>query len=144
MTGQPEEAAPSIYDRSRGESSFLLLIERFYARVEHDPPLRSLYPENLEPGATDFALFMSQRFGGPPTYSERKGHPRLRMRHNPFAITPDGAQRWITHMVAAVDELVASGEFDEAAGQELRDYAIGFAPQMVNTYDDPKGPLPIA
>src|SRR5919201_1478038 len=76
-----------LYELAGGEMTFRLLVQRFYARVAGDPALRAVYPEEDLSGATErLTLFLIQYWGGPNTYSEQRGHPRLRMRHNPFAI----------------------------------------------------------
>ena len=86
-----------------GQAYFDALVEAFYARVERDAALRRLYPDDLEPGKQALALFLGQYWGGPPVYSERKGHPRLRMRHAPFRIDQAARDAWLAAMRAAVD-----------------------------------------
>jgi len=89
-----------------GRQTFERLVRAFYAGVASDPPLLALYPEtDLEPAIQRLTGFLEQYWGGPTTYSEQRGHPRLRMRHAPFAVTPDMRDRWLTHMRAAVDSL---------------------------------------
>lgn len=128
-----ESAPQSLYDRIGGEPTFVALVDRFYAGVANDPPLRALYPEeDLGPAAERLRLFLEQYWGGPKTYSETRGHPRLRLRHGPFAVTPAQRDRWLHHMLAAVDSL----ELDEADDAELRDYLIRAAQFMVNSFAD--------
>ena len=103
----------SLYESVGGQPFFDDLVERFYERVEADAALRPLYPEDLGPGKRGLALFLAQYWGGPATYSEQKGHPRLRMRHVPFTIGPDARDAWIRHMTAAVQAGDLSAE-DEA------------------------------
>lgn len=105
------------------------LVERFYAGVDTDPLLRPLYPEDLSDPKAHLALFLMQYWGGPRDYSEQRGHPRLRMRHAPFAIGPAQAAAWLSHMGAAVRQ---SGlpKADEA---ELLDYLAMAARTLVNT-----------
>ena len=79
---------PSGFDRWGGETFFVALVDRFYEGVETDPLLRPMYPEDLSDSRRHLALFLSQYWGGPPVYSEERGHPRLRMRHARFAVTP--------------------------------------------------------
>ena len=122
---QPE---PSLYDRVGGEAFFVALVDRFYEAVERDPGLRALYPADLEPGKANLAGFLAQYWGGPPDYSARRGHPRLRMRHFRFAIGPRERDAWVTHMVAAVR---ASGAAP-AEAQALVDYFEGAATMLVN------------
>jgi hemoglobin len=127
-----------VHELVGGTEAFIELVERFYERVERDPPLRAVYPEDLEPGKRHLALFLSQYWGGPRTYDQERGHPRLRRRHAPFVVTPDGAARWATHMLAAI----ASMDFPEPAEQALVAYVRRFTPSMVNTPDAPDGGLP--
>ena len=93
-----------IYQQLGGEAFFQQLVERFYAGVAHDQVLRPLYPEeDLGPAAERLKLFLMQYFGGPGTYSEQRGHPRLRMRHHPFAIGETEVTAWLQHMRASLD-----------------------------------------
>jgi hemoglobin len=81
------------------------LVARFYAGVANDPVLRPLYPEvDLAPAQRRLTLFLAQYWGGPTTYNDERGHPRLRMRHFPFAIGGAERDRWLAHMRAAIDE----------------------------------------
>lgn len=121
-----------------GDEAFVELIDRFYERVASDPPLRAVYPEDLEPGKRNLALFLIQYWGGPRTYSDERGHPMLRRRHMPFEVTADGAARWATHMIAAIESM----DFPAPAEQALLGYVRRFTPSMVNTHDDPGGALP--
>ena len=96
----------SLYDRVGGHQTFVRLVEEFYRGVADDPPLRALYPEDdLGPAADRLRMFLEQYWGGPHTYSETRGHPRLRIRHAPFAVTADMRDRWLRHMNAALDSL---------------------------------------
>ncbi|MFV0406402.1 MAG: globin [Propioniciclava sp.] len=119
----------SFYDRVGGHPTFVRLVAAFYAGVASDPPLRALYPEaDLGPAADRLRLFLEQYWGGPRTYSETRGHPRLRIRHAPYAITPGQRDRWLHHMLAAVDTL----ELSEADDADLRDYLVRAAGSLVN------------
>ncbi len=103
----------SLYDAVGGEPTFRKLVDEFYAGVATDPLLRPLYPEeDLGPANERFRLFLIQYWGGPNTYSERRGHPRLRMRHAPFAIGPAERDAWLTHMRDAVDSLALPPDQD--------------------------------
>ena len=93
---------PTIYELAGGDAPFRELVDRFYARIERDPLLRPLFPADLELGKQRQFLFITQYFGGPPRYNQLRGHPRLRMRHAPFAITEVERDAWLAHMVAAV------------------------------------------
>jgi hemoglobin len=105
----------SFYEAVGGEDTFRRLVERFYAGVAQDPVLRSLYPEeDLEPAAERLRMFLIQYWGGPTTYSERRGHPRLRMRHAPFAINEAARDAWLRHMRDALDSLELAPQYEEA------------------------------
>ena len=119
----------SVYDLAGGEKTFKLLVERFYARVAEDPVLRSVYPEQDLSGATErLTLFLIQYWGGPATYSERRGHPRLRLRHQPFAIGQRERDAWLSHMTAAVESL----ELAPAVRKALLDYFETASTAMIN------------
>ena len=93
------------------------IVWRFYELVAADGELRPVYPEDLAPGREKLALFLAQWLGGPGTYSETYGHPRLRMRHFPFAVTEHGAGRWLRHMREAMQECgVSEGDQREVFG----------------------------
>lgn len=96
----------SLYQRAGGTPFFEALVDRFYEGVESDPALRPVYPEaDLAGARRRLTLFLIQYWGGPTTYGEERGHPRLRMRHAPFAIGPAERDRWLVHMQAAIAEL---------------------------------------
>jgi hemoglobin len=97
----------SLYERVGGEPFFVGLVDRFYAGVESDPLLRPLYPEDLGPPRRHLALFLAQYWGGPKTYNDQRGHPRLRMRHVPFQMGLAERAAWLSHMRAAVDASAA-------------------------------------
>ena len=96
----------NVYEAAGGEETFRLLVERSYAGVAEDPVLRPLYPdEDLSLPAERLRLFLIQYWGGPSTYSELRGHPRLRMRHAPFAIGRHERDAWLRLMTDAVESL---------------------------------------
>jgi hemoglobin len=96
----------TLYDRAGGMGFFEALVARFYAGVADDPTLRPLYPEaDLAPAQHRLTLFLAQYWGGPRTYDDERGHPRLRMRHAPFAVVAVARDRWLVHMRAAIAEL---------------------------------------
>ncbi|CAA9238008.1 MAG: Hemoglobin-like protein HbO [uncultured Corynebacteriales bacterium] len=96
----------TLYDLVGGEETFRRLVGRFYEGVRADPVLRPLYPEeDLGPAEDRLRMFLVQYWGGPRTYSERRGHPRLRMRHAPFAIGEAARDAWLRHMREALDSL---------------------------------------
>jgi hemoglobin len=119
----------TLYERVGGLPFFVHLVEQFYAGVGADPVLRPVYPEDLDPGKRALTLFLAQYWGGPTTYSDEKGHPRLRMRHAPFVIGPAERDRWFHHMSAAV----RGARLDPAAERELLDYFDMASTAMVNT-----------
>lgn len=106
----------TVYDAVGGQAFFDRLVDRFYDGVESDDVLLPLYPhpDDLQGARRRLALFLAQYWGGPTTYSEERGHPRLRMRHAPFAIGPDARDRWLVHMTAALDELAPPPEIRQA------------------------------
>lgn len=122
----------TFYDEVGGYDTFERLVSVFYREVALDPVLRPMYPEeDLGPAAERLTLFFVQYWGGPGTYSEQRGHPRLRMRHVPFRVDPDARDRWLRHMRTAVDE-VGFSPMHEAA---LWDYLERAAHAMVNTME---------
>lgn len=101
-----EAHEPTLFETAGGMAFFERLVGRFYEGVADDPVLRPLYPdEDLAPAARRLTLFLAQYWGGPTTYAEERGHPRLRMRHAPFPIDEDARDRWLRHMRTAVDDL---------------------------------------
>ncbi len=105
----------TVYELAGGEDVFRRLVDRFYDAVSVDPVLRPMYPEPDLAGARErLTLFLIQYWGGPPAYSERRGHPRLRARHMPFDIDPRAREVWLRHMLAAVDSLDLAAEVREA------------------------------
>lgn len=125
--------AKSFYDDVGGRPTFEKLVTEFYRGVAGDPVLKPMYPEDdLGPAAERLLLFLEQYWGGPSTYGETRGHPRLRMRHMPFKVNPDARDRWLHHMRAALDTLDLS-PLHEA---ELWAYLERAAHAMVNTFDE--------
>lgn len=119
----------SVYELAGGEPAFRLLVQRFYARVAVDPVLRAVYPEQDLSAATErLTLFLIQYWGGPPAYSEQRGHPRLRMRHQPFAIGQAERDAWLAQMTAAVDSLALA----PAVRKVLLDYFASASTAMIN------------
>lgn len=124
-SGGPE----SFYERVGGEPTFRALVHRFYEGVAGDPQLRALYPEeDLAPAEERLTLFLIQYWGGPSTYQDQRGHPRLRMRHAPFRIDEEARDRWLRHMAEAVRAL----KLDRADETELWQYLERAAHFMVN------------
>jgi len=128
-----EAATGNFYEQVGGRSTFEKLVRRFYAGVSEDPALWPMYPQDdLEGAIQRLTGFLEQYWGGPGTYSEQRGHPRLRMRHQPFAVSPHAKERWLLHMRVAVDEL-ALAPLDDAM---LWAYLDRAAQSMVNTFDE--------
>ena len=128
----PERARPkeSFYAAVGGEPTFRRLVADFYAGVRSDPVLLPLYPpDELDEAQERLTLFLMQYWGGPQTYGEQRGHPRLRMRHAPFAIGPAERDAWLARMKEAVDGLGLAPEYVEP----LWDYLHGAAFAMQNT-----------
>ncbi len=126
----------SFYDEVGGAATFEALVAAFYRGVAGDEPLRSLYPEAPELGAAErrLRMFLEQYFGGPTAYSQERGHPRLRMRHVPYAVTMDQRDRWLRHMVGALETVIADGApIDEAHADAMKDYFVRAADMLVNT-----------
>ncbi len=129
----PDGESPSFYDQIGGHETFTRLVDAFYEGVKSDPVLRPMYPDDDMEGAVwRLRSFLEQYWGGPHTYSEQRGHPRLRMRHMPFKVNPDARERWLGHMSKAVDSLGLS-ELDRAM---LWDYLERAAHSMVNTFEE--------
>ncbi|MDQ2922820.1 MAG: globin [Candidatus Dormibacteraeota bacterium] len=119
----------SVYELAGGEKTFRLLVERFYSGVAEDPLLRPIYPEEDLSGATErLSLFLIQYWGGPTTYSAQRGHPRLRLRHQPFVIGQVERDAWLRHMTAAVETL----ELAPAIRGALLDYFETASTAMIN------------
>jgi len=119
----------TVYELAGGEPTFRLLVQRFYAGVRVDPILRAVYPEEDLTAATErLTLFLIQYWGGPSTYSEQRGHPRLRMRHQPFAIGQAERDAWLGRMTAAVESLDLAPPVRKA----LLDYFETASTAMIN------------
>ena len=121
------------YAQMGGAEFFEALVHHFYEGVAADPVLRAMYPEeDLAPAERRLRLFLTQYWGGPTTYSDERGHPRLRMRHNPYVIDDDARDRWLDAMRAALDLTMAEQQLDPSWEQELWRYLVGAAIAMVN------------
>jgi hemoglobin len=120
----------TFYEQVGGEPTFRRLVHRFYEGVAADPDLRAMYPEeDLGPAEERLTLFLIQYWGGPRTYSEHRGHPRLRMRHAPFKVDRAAHDAWLRHMRDAVDSLELDAEHEE----ELWGYLVYAAQSMINS-----------
>ncbi|GAA2742839.1 globin [Kitasatospora cinereorecta] len=129
-TGRQTLQEETFFDQVGGEPTFRKLVHRFYEGVAQDELLRPMYPEeDLGPAEERFALFLMQYWGGPRTYSDHRGHPRLRMRHAPFQVDRAAHDAWLKHMRVALDEL----ELPAEAERQLWDYLTYAAASMINT-----------
>lgn len=122
----------SVFEAVGGEGFFTDLVTRFYARVATDPLLRPLYPDDLTDSIQHMALFLQQYWGGPGTYSEQRGHPRLRQRHMPFVITEAERDAWFGHMAAALDSIVTERGTAPELEAQLLDHFVNTADFLVN------------
>ena len=118
----------TVFEVVGGESFFVDLVERFYTAVAADPVLRHMYPEDLTESKAHLAGFLVQYWGGPATYSEERGHPRLRMRHVPFRIGQPERDAWYRHMSAAMASSNAIAEVQTI----MNDYFDTAATAMIN------------
>lgn len=123
----------TFYDDIGGSPTIRTIVKRFYAEVAEDEVLRPMYPEADLAGAEHrFAMFLEQYWGGPTTYSDQRGHPRLRMRHAPFEVTPTARDHWLTHFRSGLDAADLTPEQDT----QFWDYVTHAAQFMINTSED--------
>jgi hemoglobin len=128
MTEPNEATERTLYELVGGMETFRRLVDAFYRRVEADPVLRPVFPEDMEGNKRSQYLFLAQFFGGPTTYSEERGHPRLRMRHFPFAIDQQARDHWLKNMLDAIDEV----GIEEPMRSEMADYFERGSTFMIN------------
>lgn len=121
-------ATLTLYERVGGETFFVALVDRFYDGVAADPLLRPMYPDDLTDAREHLSLFLSQYWGGPRTYSDTRGHPRLRIRHAPFVVDDAARDAWLGHMQAALDGVA----LDDDVRDELDAYFEMAANQLRN------------
>lgn len=127
---EPADYADTFYGQVGGHETFSKIIHVFYQGVAADPLLRAMYPEeDLGPAEQRMLMFIEQYWGGPRTYLEERGHPRLRMRHVPFAVTPEARDHWLAAMRQGVDAAGLS-PMHEAT---LWDYLERAAHSLVNS-----------
>jgi hemoglobin len=127
------DAELSVFDAVGGQGFFDDLVERFYKSVATDLLLRPLYPDDLTGPRRHLALFLGQYWGGPTTYSDQRGHPRLRMRHAPFVVGEPERDAWLRHMNAALDAVVTERGIDPAIEARMLEYFAMAANAMINT-----------
>jgi len=131
---------PTPYEQFGGHEFFHRLVRAFYTRVAHDPILRPMYPEgDLAPAEERLRMFLEQYWGGPTTYNDLRGHPKLRMRHMAFPIDAAARDRWLTLM----HDAVAEQQMPEDLHNQLWTYLVGAAFAMQNIVDDQPGELPV-
>ncbi|KHL19550.1 hemoglobin [Mumia flava] len=122
----------TFYEAIGGRETMAAIVDAFYEGVATDPVLRPMYPEEDLAGARErLTLFLTQYWGGPTTYSETRGHPRLRMRHAPFLVTPTAAEHWLRHFRAALDTVALDPEHD----REFWAYVTHAAQFLLNAHD---------
>jgi len=127
-----EPVGSNFWREVGGRATFEKLVRAFYEGVRTDDVLWPMYPEDdLEGAIQRLTGFLEQYWGGPGTYSEERGHPRLRIRHNPFKVNPEARDRWLLHMRAAVDTLGLAPLHENM----LWDYLERAAHAMVNTHE---------
>lgn len=120
----------SFYQAIGGHEFFTKLVDGFYEGIESDPVLRPMYPAgDLSEARRHLTLFLEQYWGGPKTYQEERGHPRLRMRHAPFVIDSDARDRWVAHMKASLDQL----DIEPHLREELWTYLVSAAEFLINS-----------
>ncbi len=125
--------SPTPYESMGGKDTFEAIARVFYEGVAQDPLLLEMYPEeDLEPAQRRLSMFLEQYWGGPKTYSEERGHPRLRMRHAPYKVNPEARDAWLKHMRVAVDSV----NLPPMQASQLWDYLERAAYSMLNTFDD--------
>ena len=129
-----ESTAPSLFSRVGGQPFFDGLVGAFYDGIATDDLLAPLYPDSpdFEPAKRRLSLFLAQYWGGPTTYLEERGHPRLRMRHFPFHVGPLERDRWLLHMAAAVEQTCRALPDGAAIAAELMAYFVPAAEHLRN------------
>lgn len=123
----------NVYEAVGGRPFFDDLVDGFYAGVSADQLLRPMYPEDLAESRRHLAGFLTQYWGGPSTYSDERGHPRLRMRHVPFAIGEAERDAWLRHMLASLDQVAAARATPAEHVARIRAYLTDVADFLVNT-----------
>jgi hemoglobin len=133
VSNSTEPGQQTFYDEIGGYPTIAKIVDRFYEGVATDEVLRPMYPEeDLAPAAERLTMFLAQYWGGPTTYQERRGHPRLRMRHAPFKVTPTAQEHWLRHFRAGLDAANLTPEQD----QQFWAYVTHAAQFMVNSFDE--------
>ncbi len=123
----------TVYDAVGGKPFFVELVDDFYDRVQADDVLMAVYPDDLSEPRRTTAGFLAQYWGGPPDYSEERGHPRLRMRHAPFVIRQRERDHWLNHMLAAVSATVKTHQVPHEVEAAMNGYFEHASTAMINT-----------
>ncbi|MFZ0322791.1 MAG: globin [Actinomycetes bacterium] len=132
MSSDTGDTLDSPYELMGGAETFERLVAAFYAGVASDPELRPMYPESdLAPAQRRLLMFLEQYWGGPRTYSDERGHPRLRLRHAPYPVDGAARDRWLFHM----EQALATVEMPDEQREQLWSYLVMAAHSMVNTPD---------
>lgn len=138
VPAEETDYSDTFYGQVGGHETFKKIIDVFYQGIAADPLLRAMYEEeDLAPAEHRMLMFIEQYWGGPRTYLEERGHPRLRMRHMPFAVTPEARDRWLAAMRKGIDSVELS-PMHEAT---LWDYMERAAHSLVNAPSDPSQAL---
>lgn len=124
-----QNGSNSLYEAIGGADTVSRLVQAFYPKVQADPSIGPLFPEDIVPVMEKQTLFLTQFFGGPPLYSDRYGHPMMRARHLPFPITPERAEAWLSCMKRALEEVDLDRQLQLAVLERLK----GPAHHFVNT-----------
>jgi hemoglobin len=120
----------TFFDEIGGEATIKKIVAKFYEEVSLDPILGPMYPaDDMDGAERRLSLFLAQYWGGPTTYSEERGHPRLRMRHAPYAVTPDARDRWLAHFRSGLDTVDLTPDQDA----QFWAYVTHAADFMINT-----------
>ena len=132
--GAVDNAAPALFFRVDGMAFFEDLVDTFYDGVRTDELLLPMYPEqpDLSGARHRLTLFLAQYWGGPQTYMEERGHPRLRMRHAPFHVGSLERDRWLVHMAEAVEQVCERRDVPSGIGEELMAYFVSAADHLRN------------
>ena len=121
-----------MHDAVGGSAFFLALVDGFYDGVSGDPLLRPLYPDDLTDSRRHMVQFLQQYWGGPGTYSEERGHPRLRQRHAPFVITEAERDAWLRHMLTSLEAVSGERGTPPELVTPIRDHLVNAADFLVN------------
>lgn len=122
----------TIYDAIGGATAIRDVVEKFYPKVQKDPLLSPIFPEDIRPVMEKQYMFLSQFFGGPSLYSDAHGHPMMRARHMPFPVTPARAEAWLACMASALSETDIPSELQAIMLERLS----GPAHHFINTEED--------